>query len=66
VESEDENSASYNWSIRNNQEGISSERSAAPRSPVGHRAAEGHNEHCTQSSRVGVNRFDLLLRSELN
>jgi hypothetical protein len=48
VVSEDKNWAAYNWSIRNNQEGIKSESSVAPRSPVGHRATEGHtNEHCT-------------------
>ena len=38
-----------------------------PRSPVGHRATEDHtNEHYTYHSQVlGVNRFDLLLRSGL-
>jgi preprotein translocase subunit SecG len=49
VESEDKYCASYNWSIRNNLEGIRSEPSVATRSPVSHRATEGHtNEHCTQ------------------
>jgi len=49
VESEDKNCASCNWSIRNNWEGIRSEPSVAPRSPVGHRAIEDRtNEHCTQ------------------
>ena len=48
VESEDKTSASYNWSIRDNEEGIRSEPSAAPRSLVCHRSTEGHNNvHCT-------------------
>jgi hypothetical protein len=47
VEIEDKNCTSYDWSIRNNQVGIRSEPSVAPRSPVGHRATEDHtNEHC--------------------
>ena len=49
--SEDKKYASYNWSIRNNKEGIRSEPSVAPRSPVGHRATEYHtNDHCTHPS----------------
>ena len=51
VESQDKNSASCNCSIRNYSEGIRSEPSVAPRSPVGHRVAEGHtNGHCTHHS----------------
>ena len=47
MESEDKNCASCNWSIRNNQEGIRSEPSVAPRSPVDHRSTEDNtNEHC--------------------
>jgi hypothetical protein len=38
-----------NWSIGNDYEMISSEPSVVPRSPVGHRATEGHiNWHCAQ------------------
>jgi hypothetical protein len=64
VESEDKNRACYNCSVRNNYEGIRLESSVARRSPVGHRATEGHtNEHCTQHSvSAGRNHFDLLLR----
>ena len=49
------------------KEGIRSEPSVAPRSPVGQRATESHtNEHCIQHLvSAGVNRLDLLLRSGL-
>jgi hypothetical protein len=67
VESEDKTFASYNWSIRDIEEGIRSEPSTAPWSLDGHRSTEGHNnEHCTHHLvNAGVNRFDFLLRSGL-
>jgi hypothetical protein len=54
--------ASYDWSNRENYEGIRSEPSVAPRSPVGHKTTEGHtNDHCTRHSySAGVNRFDFV------
>ena len=49
MENADNNCASYNWSTRNNYEGLRSEPSVAPRSPVGHRTAEVRtDEHGTQ------------------
>ena len=66
VESKNKNCGSYNWSIRNNQEGITSEPSVAPRSLVTHRATQDHTEHCTHHlCGAGVNHFDILLRSGL-
>jgi len=51
VDSEGKDCASYNWSIINDQEGISSESSVAPRSPVGQIVIEGRtNEHRTHHS----------------
>jgi hypothetical protein len=48
VENEDKICASYNWNIRNNKEGITSEQSVAPKSPAGHGTTEDYaNEHCT-------------------
>jgi hypothetical protein len=51
VESEDKICASNNWSIRNNQEGIRSELSVAPRSPVNNKTTKDYtNKHCTHHS----------------
>ena len=66
MKSEEKNCASYNCSIRNSKEGIRSDPSVAPRSPVGSRATDHTNKHYTQLSvSAAGKRFDLFLRPGL-